>query len=47
MSMFVISISKAVGALLYMKCNPGLIPQIFKSVVNSVKARIISLLLIF
>ena len=46
MSMIVIVIFKAVGASLSMKCNPGLILQLFKSVVNSEKYRIISLLLL-
>ena len=33
--------------LFFVKCNPGLIPWIFNYVVNSVKARILSLSLIF
>ena len=43
MSMVLISVFKAVDASLPMKWNPGLIPQIFKSVANSVRSRIISL----
>ena len=45
--MVVISIFKAVDDSLSKKWNPGLILWIFKSVVNFVKSRIISLSLIF
>ena len=38
---------KDVDASLYMKWNPGLIPRLFKSSVNSVKDCIISLSLLF
>ena len=47
MPMFVISIFNAVDDSLSMKCNPGLIPKLFKSSVNSVKSRIIYLSLLF
>ena len=46
MFMFVIVILKAVDASLYIKWNPGLITQLFKYSVNSVKACIISLSLL-
>ena len=46
MSMVSIVIFKAFDASLSMKWNPGLVPWIFKSSVNSVKARIIYLSLI-
>ena len=42
----IISIFKYVDDSLSMKWNPGLIPRILKSVVNSVKACIISLSLL-
>ena len=42
----IISIFKYVDDSLSMKWNPGLIPRILKSVVNSVKACIIYLLLL-
>ena len=48
MYMVVISILKSVDASLSIKCNHGLIMKIFlKPVVNSVKARIINLSLLF
>ena len=46
MSMVFISIFKAVYASFSMKWNPGLIPRLFKSSVNSVKDRIISMSLL-
>ena len=46
MFMVVIIIFIVVYASLSMKCNPKLIPQLFKSSVNSVKAHIISLSLL-
>ena len=47
MFMVFIIIFKAADDSLSIKCNHGLIPQIFKSLVNSVKAHIISLSLLF
>ena len=46
-SMVVMYIFNAVNTLLSMKCNPGLILWILKYVVNYLKARIISLSLLF
>ena len=46
MTMVVISISEDVDASLYMKWNPGFILRVFKSLVNYVKANIISLSLL-
>ena len=43
MSIVIVAILKYVDASFSMKCNPGLIPWIFNSVVNDVKARIIYL----
>ena len=45
--MFFIVVIKAADALLSIKWNPELIPRILKSLGNSVKARIISLSLLF
>ena len=47
MLVVVIFIFKALGSSLSMKCRPGLIPRLFKSSVNYVKYRIISLSLLF
>ena len=47
MSMVAITIFKAVDSSLSMNWNPGLIPQLFNYVVNSMKAPIISLSLLF
>ena len=46
MSMFFVDIFNAVDASFSMKWNPGLILRLFKSVVNYVKACIISLSII-
>ena len=45
--MVVIVTFKYLDALLSMKFNPGLIPQVFKSLVYSVKDRIIPLSFLF
>ena len=47
MSMVIIVVFKYVDASLSMKWNPGIILRLFKCPVNSVKARIIYLSLIF
>ena len=46
MSMVIVAILKSVDASLSMKWIPGLILQLYKSVVNSMKSHIISLSLI-
>ena len=45
--MVVIAILKYVDASFSMRWNSGLIPQLFKSIVNYVKSRIISLSILF